>query len=109
MDDEILGEYIADSMENTFGSSDAGDIGDLAEQGLLEEAALAQAFGEDAEGMGEYSEEDLGNAIAEELAAQEFENQMDEEALAEMIAEEIASQLPDMDEDELEEEILSGL
>ena len=47
MDDEMLGEEIADAMEETYGTSDAEDFGEMAEEGQLEEESLANALAEE--------------------------------------------------------------
>jgi hypothetical protein len=45
--DEVLGDEIAEAMEEVYGTSDAEDFGEMAEEGQLEEESLANALAEE--------------------------------------------------------------
>lgn len=46
-DDEAIGEAIEDALEEAYGTSDAEEFGDMAEEGQLEEESLANALADE--------------------------------------------------------------
>jgi len=113
MDELMMEDMVENALEDTYGTTEADDFTEMADDGTMDDVALANALADEFASNGEIEdmeESDIAEAVAEAIAEEEaYAQAMDEEAFAEALAEELAAEEESINQALLEDELMSEL